>query len=110
MNVPVQLLATIESDSISHLLNGQLQLRPFGGVHCAGIPRTFRNHVQFERVRHSFISSTCGSNFDDMVHMEIFLVFIGNPELFVISTNFSFRLCSIPTSSIATWHCVCESP
>ena len=103
MNVPVQLLATIESDSISHLLKGQLRLRPF--------PRTFRKHVQFDRVRHSFISSTCGSNFDDMVHMEIFLVFVGNPELFVISTIFSFRLCSIPTSSIwATWHGVCESP
>ena len=43
MNVPVQLLATIESDSISHLLNGQLRFRPFGGVHCAGIPGHFES-------------------------------------------------------------------
>ena len=38
MNVSVQLLATIESDSISHFLNGQLRLRPFGGVHCMASP------------------------------------------------------------------------
>ena len=43
MNVPVQLLASIESDSISHFLNGQLRLRPFGGVHCAGIPGHFES-------------------------------------------------------------------